>query len=208
MRIIAMLALVVALGASAPSAAGDADIPAARKTVEALNAAQLDAMRNAAKLGFKGRAGQLAGPLNKVYDFPEMVRIVTGSHWKSFSPEQKTRLIDAYARLSVAIYASRLTGYSGERFEVVGADVVPPPSPSILVRTRLFRTGGDEVRLDYRVRSADDGWRVVDVFYNGSVSELASQRSQYLAILGKEGYDGLLGTLERKIENLAAGKNG
>lgn len=210
MRLVTILAATLALWATSPSLALETPTqnPApARQVVETLDSALLDVMRNAQKLGFKGRFEQLSGVLKKIYDFPNMTRIVTGSNWKAFSPEQRAALADAYMRMSIATYATRLNGYSGEKFEIQGTDIIPPPSPAVLVRTRLIKNGGGEVKLNYRLHTTDEGWRIVDVFYNGSVSELAAQRSQYLDILKSKGYDGLMKTLEQKIADLAAGKS-
>ncbi len=201
--LLAIAALVIILQ---PASAARAAHPA-EATVETLHAAMLDAMQNAEKLGFNGRLAKLTPALDKVYLFPEMARVASGSHWKNFDDTQKTKLSQAYARMSAATYAARLIGYSGEKFETLGVEDLPPPNKGVVVRSRLLKSNGkDDVKLDYRLIQSGDAWRIVDVYYNGSISELATQRSQYLAILEKQGHAGLVSIIENKMADLASGK--
>ena len=100
--------------------------------VHKLNNALLKAMKNADALGFEGRYKLLAPVLTRVFIFPEMARIATGASWRKLTTGQRDRLIDAFARSSIATFASRFNGYSGERFEVTGerpAPTILPPKP-------------------------------------------------------------------------------
>ena len=45
-------------------------------------------------------------------------------------------------------------------------------------------------------------WRVVDVYLDGTVSELALRRSEYSSALKREGFDELVGSVETKIADL------
>jgi len=66
---------------------------------------------------------------------------------------------------------------------------------------------GGAIPLDYRLRATTDGSpRIVDVFYDGTVSELAMRRSEYSALLKKGGIDALLAALEKKIAEQAPTK--
>ena len=73
------------------------------------------------------------------------------------------------------------------------------------MRTRLLRSDGDPVRLDYRMRKGAPGWRISDVFLSGTVSELALRRSEYGALMRREGFDALLAAVRKKIAAAEAG---
>jgi hypothetical protein len=49
------------------------------------------------------------------------------------------------------------------------------------------------------------GWRVVDIFLSGSVSQLALHRADYNSVFGRGGLAALLASLEEKAKKLAAG---
>ena len=66
-----------------------------------------------------------------------------------------------------------------------------------------FRPKGDEIKLDYLVKQSDKGWKIVDVFYMGGISEIANQRSQFLSILKNGGVEQLVRTLDDKAQQQA-----
>jgi phospholipid transport system substrate-binding protein len=60
------------------------------------------------------------------------------------------------------------------------------------------------VKLDYRLRAADGDWKIVDVYLNGTVSELALRRSEYSSLIKREGLEALLAALDEHIDSLAS----
>jgi len=52
------------------------------------------------------------------------------------------------------------------------------------------------------MRQNDGVWQISDVYLDGTISQLATQRSQFGAILRREGFEGLIATLHRKIDLL------
>jgi phospholipid transport system substrate-binding protein len=121
-----------------------------------------------------------------------------GRGWIGLDPAAREKLVDAFTRLAVATYAARFDGWSGERFETTGVQTAT--LETLLVKTRLHRANGEAVALDYRLHPGPGGgWRIVDVFLNGTISELALRRAEYGAVLKRDGFDALLTALEQKI---------
>lgn len=197
------LALFVAL-ASAPTPRAAAEESGARAVLEGLHAALLDVMQHADALGFEGRRARLAPVLTKSFDLASMARIAAGRHWSELGDADRQRLVETFSNLTIATYAARFTGYSGERFEITGE--APSAQQTTVVHTRIVRPGAEEVKLDYRLRSSAAGWRILDVFLDGSVSELALRRSEYTAVIQRDGFQALVSALDRKIADYAAGK--
>ena len=171
--------------------------------VEKLHNALVEVMKNAHLLGWQGRYDQLQDILRHAYDFSGMTRIAVGSHWKAFTEPQKVNMIEAFSRLSIATYASRFNRYGGERFETIEVEKIPQSYSSVIVRTRLLKKDGSDVELSYRLRVVNEIWKIVDVFYRGTISELANQRAQYLTVLNQSGYERLLKRLDEKVHKLA-----
>jgi phospholipid transport system substrate-binding protein len=65
--------------------------------------------------------------------------------------------------------------------------------------------GDDPVQLNYRLRPVDGSWKIIDVYLNGTVSELALRRSEYSSLIQREGLEGLLTALTDKIAAFASG---
>ena len=135
--------------------------------------------------------------LSESFNFPIMARISVGKYWKSFTKEQKQQLSQAFARLSVATFASRFSGYSGENFRVTGEK--SQRKNTVLVKNELVKSGGDTISLNYLVREFDGQWRIIDVFLDAKYSELALKRSEYSSVVEREGFAQLIADMEEKI---------
>jgi phospholipid transport system substrate-binding protein len=201
--------LLAGLAPAAPAAAQPdaapppaADPAALRAPVERLYAALEDVMRRADALGFDGRYEALEPVVSSSYDVPFMAQLILGAEWRRLAPEQQARWVDTFTRFTVSTYADRFDR-AGLRFEVGAAE--PAAQGTHLVRTTLLRETGEPVKLDYRVRPSGGGWRIVDVYLSGTVSELALRRSEYSALMKREGFDALLAAMETKIAAAKAG---
>ena len=182
----------------APALAQDA---AATAVVEGFHGVLLEVMRAAqnAGLGVRGRFERLRPVMDRAFDLPAMARIAVGPPWARMTAAQQEALVAAFSEWSVATYANRFDGYSGESFATLGEAPAASGSADRLVRTRLNRTGGEAaVLLSYLMRRTD-GWRIVDVFLTGTISEIASRRAEFTALLrGEGGADGLIAELRRR----------
>ena len=191
--------LLAALLATAPAAIAyaQASDPGAA-TVESFDGALLDSMKQAKSLGVGGRYQKLEPAVGQAFDLPTMTRFAVGPGWATVAPADQAALIKAFARLSVATYAHNFDGYGGERFTVDAK--VETRGPDKLVRSHILSPHDKPVDLTYRMRQAADGrWKIIDVYYNGSVSELAARRSDF----GSTMADGGAPALIKKINALA-----
>jgi phospholipid transport system substrate-binding protein len=198
------MAAVLALMTFAALASTSAEGPdSATARIDGLHRALIEAMKQGQQLGLKGRYERLAPILFKTYDVPLMARIAVGPSWDSLPPPQQARIVDAFSRMMVATYASRFDEFSGERFEIVQT-LEQPPSGKI-VKTRVTQSNGKSVSLSYLVRPIGGEWKVVDVFLDSTISELASRRAEFTAILKSGGPDALIASLRQQGDKLLAG---
>ena len=165
-------------------------------TIKSFYDVLLDVMKNADKLGFEGRVQKLDPAIRKTYDLPLMARLTVGPQWTSLSPEQQQRITDAFSKMTVNTYASRFDGYSGEKFEV--SPQTSKSSNGTVVQTRLIKSDGEPISLNYLMRDENGNWKVIDVFLNGTASELATRRSEFSSVLRRDGPDALVKTIEKR----------
>jgi|SRR5579859_204085 len=198
MRRLAPLALIVAVSASAaPQVQAQAEDPAAQQ-INAFDDTLLSVMKQASKLGPRGRFEKLQPALEKAFNLPVMTRFAVGSTWTTLKADQQAELVRAFSRMTVATYAHNFDGYSGEKFTF---DKVDTRGVDKLVHTHLGGTGAPS-ELTYRMRQSDGAWRVIDVYYNGAVSSLLGQRSEYAATLNAGGAQALARKLNSRAEEL------
>src|SRR5579864_3930815 len=136
-------------------------------TIKTLCDTLLAVMKNAAQLGPRGRYQKLDPEIRRAYNLPLMTRLAIGPDWQKLNPQEQQQLISAFSDYSVATYAARFDGYSGEHFEVDPKPV--PSSGGLLVDTKLVKTDGEPVQLNYLMRMGDAGWQIIDVYLSGTV---------------------------------------
>lgn len=168
--------------------------------IRAFYDALLDVMKRAKTLGIKGRYDALAPVVEATFDLPAMTRIAVGPRWTSLPKDVQSALVDAFGRMTIATYASRFDGYSGERFEV--DPTVESRGTGSIVHTRIVQPKGDPVTLNYLMRKSADRWKAVDVYLTGTISELATRRSEFNSILDSGGPQALIQSLRRQTERM------
>jgi phospholipid transport system substrate-binding protein len=162
-----------------------------------------ETMQQAKQLGIKGRFDRLAPILVDTYDVTSMSRTAVGQSWGALNSAQQAGIIDAFTRMMIANYANQFDGFSGEHFEVL--QTIDRAPTDKLVKTRLVQSNGKTVALDYLMRNSDGAWKVVDVYLDGTISELASRRAEFSAILKSGGPDALIASLRRQGDKLLTG---
>src|ERR1700733_58868 len=193
MKLFPIAAAALALVAFQPAfAAGDA-----KGTGDSFDNSLLDVMKNAEKLGYKGRFDKFDPVINKVYDIPLMTRISVGPQWSTLTPDQQTKVTEAFKKLSIATYASRFDGYGGESFQITGES--PANGGDDIVDTKLGRPNDEPVELNYRLRKNGDDWKIIDVYLSGTISQLANYRSEFAATLRSGGADALVALINQKV---------
>lgn len=200
----ASIARGFAIGAiflSGAIAAHAADAP--EKTINGLNAKLLDTMKQAQQLGVQGRFQVLAPVLAKTYDIPSMTRVAVGSSWDSLQASQKTGITEAFSRMMTATYAKRFDGFSGETFQI--AEITDRAPSDKMVKTRIMQSNGKPVALNYLMRKSGSEWKIVDVYLDGTISELASRRAEFSSILKSGGPDALIASLKKQGDRLLSG---
>jgi phospholipid transport system substrate-binding protein len=196
------VAMSVALWLMAGSIA-HAEEKGASAVIESLHVSLLAMMKDADTLGFEGRRKYMEPVVAQSFNMPIIAYLSTKYIWKKFNENQRKQLTDALKRLSVATFAARFKGYSGESFRVLSEESAA--QDSVLVNTELVKADGDVIVLKYLLHQSDIGWRIIDVYFLGIHSELSMRRSEYLTVFQRDGFEGLLSELEQKTAEYAAG---
>ncbi len=179
----------------------DASTPAA--TVESLHAAIIAAMQKPGVAAYPDRLALLDPVVRALFDFPTIARLVLGSRWSDAAPADRDRFIDTFSRYSVANYAAEFDSFSGHAFKT--DSVTTPRDRVAVVRSTLTTGAGETHRFDYQLREQGGRWLVVGVAVDG-VNDIALKRSQYDAVIKKDGFEALLKSLETKIRGFARGE--
>jgi phospholipid transport system substrate-binding protein len=176
---------------AAPASGGD--------TVQGLYDALLGTMKNGRVLGQSGRFTQLEPVIRRTFDIPWMTRLSVGASWASLSEAQRQQVTESFGRYISAIYADRFDSYAGQKLQVTGEQ----PNPAgVMVRSQIVKANGEPVNVDYMMRRNGNGWLISDIYLDSAISEVATRRSEFAAILRADGVDGLIAALNRKADML------
>jgi len=178
-------------GHAAPASGGD--------TVQGLYDALLSTMKNGRTLGQSGRFTQLEPVIRTTFDIPLMARLSVGLSWATLTEAQRQQVTESFGRYFSAIYADRFDSYAGQKLQVTGEQ---PNAAGTMVRSQIVKANGDPVNVDYMMRRNGNSWLISDVYLDGAISEVATRRSEFGAILKNEGIDGLIAALNRKADIL------
>lgn len=184
-------------GFSAPAPA-DATAPA---VAQGLCDALLAAMKAGATQDFAGRKAALTPEIERDFDLPFMTRIIVGPPWADVPAADGQALVAAFSDYTISTYAQRFSGFGGEHFEV-DPNPTPMAKGNVVVHTKLFTDSGSPIALDYLMRKTPAGWQIIDIYLSGTISELATRRSEYSAILRKGGAPALADLLKKKTAEL------
>jgi phospholipid transport system substrate-binding protein len=193
-----LIAVVLALlSLSAIASPAEAESAAARR-IEAYYQQLMPTLKAAGSLSVSERDRRFGPAIRSAFDIGTMTRLASGPAWSKFSPAQQAAVREAFARFLVAEYAHQVSDYSGESF-VVDPQTTPAQGGGEVVKTKLLQPGGRTVQINYLVR----GGHVIDVYLNGTISDLATRRDEFASILaGGGGADALVKTLRERAESL------
>jgi len=192
----AIIMLMTVIGGVLPS---EAQAPSAAVVkIQAYYRDLMPTIQQAGRLTVRERDKRFTPVITAVFDLPLMTRLAVGPAWKSFSTEQQAAVREAFARFIVADYASQIKDYSGESFVVDPQTIPEARGGGEIVKTRLLQPSGRTVSINYLVR----GERVIDIYLNGTVSDLATRRDEFASIIAAGGADGLIKRLRERTETL------
>jgi phospholipid transport system substrate-binding protein len=153
------------------------------------------------ELGTAEREQELGRLLSAGFDMAYLGRLVLGRPYRSLGDEQRAEYQQLFRDFVLKTYSARLSNYSGEKIDVLKA--VPLGNDDIMVASEIRRSGEPPLRIDWRVRPADGGFKIVDIVVEG-VSMVVTQRGEFQSIVAKQGVDGLLTSLRVRAERASA----
>lgn len=128
------------------------------------------------------------------FDVDYAARLVLAKHWRTASPEQRKRFVDAFYKSMLNNYGDALVEFTGDRIKVLPAKVEPAASTAT-VRTEVKRSNGGKIPVNYSLRKGGDGWKAWDVTIEG-ISYVKSFREDFGAEIDQKGIDAVIQRLE------------
>jgi phospholipid transport system substrate-binding protein len=131
------------------------------------------------------------------FDTTYAAQAVLAKHWRTATPEQRKRFIDAFYQSMLQNYGEALIDFTPDRLEVLPYQG-KPDDKSATVRTAVRRDNGSKVPVNYSLRKTPDGWKAYDVQIEG-VSYVKSFRTDFSSEIEQKGLDAVIQRLESQV---------
>jgi len=142
----------------------------------------------------KERRQQIRQIIASRFDFPEMAKRSLGSNWQKGSSDEQQQFVELFTELLERSYADQIESYDGEKI-VYGRENVSQDQAD--VDTKIVTKKGEQISVNYKLRSAGGDWKVYDVVIE-NVSLVNNFRSQFNRILANGSFAELLKKLQSK----------
>ncbi len=139
-----------------------------------------------------------------------IARFVLGRYWRAASDEERAEYLQLFEEVVINTSAGRLADYSGQAFEItlaVAATSASASEQAAIVRSRFYVSEDSPVRVDWRVASKGDNYKITDVILEG-VSLATTYRDEFSAVVRRHGIQGLLDKLRVQRDELARVNSG
>ena len=174
-----------------------------RRSIEQFDATLLQVMKQAKALSYAGRYRRLAPEIRRLFDFHTIAMLSMGNYWDKLNPAQQHILETTMRHYTIATYAARFDGYSGESFSIKSS--APLSGQVSVVYSTLLERDGKSHDFDYLLHPVDGHWRVINVVADG-VSDLSVKRAEFAHVMKTKGFPGLIRRLNRHIARMAHGQ--
>ena len=138
------------------------------------------------------------------FDSDYAARLVLARHWRTATPEQRKRFIDAFYQRMLRYYGDALADFTADRLTVLPfkGDLA---SGQATVRTEIRRDDGTRVPVNYSVRGTPQGWKAWDVTIEG-ISYVKNFRTDFGAEIEQKGLEAVIARLEAENQKADAPK--
>ena len=194
-----------ALAQGTPAAAGQAAAPAAatsdgsdptalvQATAQGM-LGDLDKNREEYRRDPKKIAALVDKYLMPHFDAETSARVVLGQFWRTATPDQRQRFINAFYHSLLSNYGDALAEFTADRLKIYPTRLEPGVT-SATVRTDVRRRNGDLVSVNYSLRLTPQGWKAWDVVIDG-ISYVKSYREDFGAQIESQGLETVIKRLE------------
>lgn len=133
------------------------------------------------------------------FDTKYAAQLVLGKHWRSATPEQRERFVEAFYQSMLQNYGEALVDFTPDRLRILPFQG-DPDGKTATVRSEVRRDDGSRVPVNYSLRNTPDGWKAYDVQIEG-VSYVRSFRTDFNAEIQQKGLDAVIERLESQVQS-------
>lgn len=145
-----------------------------------------------------GKVRQLVDKIMLPYfDTSYAAQLVLAKHWRTATPEQRKRFVEAFYQSMLQNYGQALLEFTPDRLKILPFQGNPQDTTAT-VRSVVRRDNGSGVPVNYSLRRTPTGWKAYDVQIEG-VSYVKSFRTDFGSEIQQKGLDAVIQRLESQL---------
>ena len=126
------------------------------------------------------------------YDLEKMGKIIIGVDWKQMDTNTQKEFINVFKRFISVNYFRRFNKINELNFENQTVKLV---GDKFKLARVILTADNEKLKIDYLLSFKNEKWKIFDVLIDGSISEVATKKSDFKKIIKEEGVSGLVKNL-------------
>jgi len=173
--------------------------------IEAFDTALISLMKaGSAGASFQARYDQIDPLVSQTLNLPVILQNSVGVEWSTIPPAQQQQLESVFEQFTVASYVNGFSSYGGQKIQLLPAE--RDVGAKRIVETQIVPADGSPpTRLDYVMSDAGGTWQATDVLFNGTISKVAVQASDFSSEVNTGDATQLIAALKSKVQALSGG---
>ncbi len=145
------------------------------------------------------RAEELTELLGEFLDYKRLTRLSLDKEWDKRSPRERQQFVNLLRQLVERQYQRNMESTLRYKVKWVGTE---PIETGVKVKSSarsVKKKRQPPISIDYSMSPAGDEWKVFDIFTD-EVSLVKNYKRQFRRVIREEGWDGLIGRMEKKLD--------
>ena len=135
--------------------------------------------------------------VSSTYDIKKMSKIILGRFWSESQANDKEKFIEKFTSYISSNYIDRFRGKKDFNYEYKGIDKI---GENYRIAYTIFKLGEKEkLKINYMLIKNQNKWLIFDVLLNGSISEIATKKSEFNETLNDGGITSLINLINEKL---------
>ena len=132
--------------------------------------------------------------VKSLYDAKKMIQMIVGSQWSKITKEEKKKLTQVFEEYITSNYLRMFKKIKNPSFKLIDEKKIG--NNYILIKTYLVINDHENVEINYLLIKKKNEWRIFDVLLAGSVSEIATKKSEFSKYLKNNDINQLINALK------------
>ena len=138
--------------------------------------------------------------IKKTYDSEKMIKMIVGREWQNINQSKRNKLKDVFEEYIAKNYIKRFKKIKEIQFYLDGEKDLG--NNLVMIKTFLEINKTEKLKINYLLNKKKNTWKIFDVLLAGTISEIATKKSDFSSSLKNGGIDNLIKALEKKNSSI------